>query len=132
MIGIILISHGKLAEGILDAGKMIYPDIENVETVMLSNVEGIEKFTFELKKAIDDLKTCKDVLLMCDLQGGSPYNVGLELAIKRYSNKNMRVISGLNLPMFLEIIAMRDTANLEELVNIAIQTGKESIFAPEI
>nr|WP_279625642.1 hypothetical protein [Thermoanaerobacter wiegelii] len=76
--------------------------------------------------------TCEEVLLMCDLQGGSPYNVSLELAIKKYSNKNIRVISGLNLPMFLEIIAMRDTANLEELVNIAIQTGKESIFAPEI
>nr|WP_083820909.1 hypothetical protein [Thermoanaerobacter wiegelii] len=52
MVGIILISHGKLAEGLLDAGKMIYPNIENVETVMLSNMEGIEKFTFELKKQL--------------------------------------------------------------------------------
>lgn len=132
MIGIILVSHGKLAEGILDSGKMIYDNIDNVKTVILSNMDGINNFSIDLKETIRNFDGCNEILIMCDLQGGSPFNLSLQYAIENNLGKNIKVVSGLNLPMFLEVLALRDTSNINELIDIAYESGRNGIMIPNL
>ena len=61
---------------------------------------------------------------MVDLFAGSPFNAASMLAIK---NSNMEIVTGVNLPMILEVFSNRESSTLSELVNIAEKSGKESI-----
>ena len=62
---------------------------------------------------------------MVDLFAGSPFNAASMIAMK---NSNMEIVAGVNLPMLLEVFSNRNFSTLPELVNIAEQSGKESII----
>lgn len=127
MIEIILVSHGNLATGILDSSKMIYGDLENVSCITLSNDGGMEYFNEELAAFLDELEVGTDVLIMADLKSGTPFNVSLVNALERKEKLAIEIVSGLNLPMLIESLAIRDDLSLGELTKRAIEAGKDWI-----
>ncbi|MEY8292663.1 PTS mannose/fructose/sorbose family IIA subunit [Carnobacteriaceae bacterium 52-44] len=94
---IIVTSHGDLCEGILDSYEMLAGKNENIIAIPLreNDTGEFENKITELVKSIDD-----DILVLCDIYGGTPYNVSYYLYLEQ-SNR-LRVVSGLNLPMLLE------------------------------
>lgn len=68
---------------------------------------------------------------MCDLQGGTPFNSSLKYSLDKHYESKIKVVSGVNLPMFLETIALRQTADLDELAEVAKKSGKSGIVVPE-
>lgn len=124
---IIVTSHGDLCEGILDSYEMLAGKNENIIAIPLreNDTGEFENKITELVKSIDD-----DILVLCDIYGGTPYNVSYYLYLEQ-SNR-LRVVSGLNLPMLLETgLSLNNCTSLGEIVNVAIDAGKDSIKKAE-
>ena len=131
MIGLILVSHSNFSEGLLSSVKMIFGDYEYVESVALTNEGGIEVFSTELRKRISECKDLSGILVLADLQYGSPYNTSRNLFIEEFPEIEMQIVTGLNLPMVLEVLAMRKGATVEELSEIAVKAGNMGIVKLE-
>ncbi|MDD4370860.1 MAG: PTS sugar transporter subunit IIA [Anaerostipes sp.] len=100
---LIVAAHGDLAKEVLNSANMVYGQVENISTV--SFVPG-ENGTNLKRKYEEILKDVNDqVVFLVDLFGGSPYNAAFEFALK---NDNMDVVTGLSLPMLIEVLTTRE------------------------
>ncbi|WP_459481156.1 PTS sugar transporter subunit IIA [Clostridium saccharoperbutylacetonicum] len=124
MISVIIGTHGTFSEEILKSAEMIFGAQENVGSVTFKPGEGVENLVEKYNKLINELDCTDGVLFMVDLFGGSPFNAASILAMK---NNNMEIVTGVNLPMILETLGSRDFSNLQELLAIAENSGKEAI-----
>lgn len=122
-MNIILTSHGDFAKGILQSYEMIAGGAEKISYVILDE-EGIGKFSNELKSKLDEIVKYDNVLILCDLKGGTPYNESFTYALSHQDK--VRVVTGLNLPMLIEI-GIANLDNLDEAVLIALESGKSGI-----
>lgn len=124
MIGIIIATHGKFSEELLKSSEMIFGAQTNVAAVTFKPGEGTENLVDKYNTLIDELDCTDGVLFMVDLFGGSPFNAASMIALK---NDNMEIVTGVNLPMLLEVFGSKDFSSLSELVIIAQNAGKDSI-----
>jgi PTS system mannose-specific IIA component len=124
MIGIVLVSHGEMALGMLDAARMIVGEQERTLAVSLNEMDDVEGLMDRIAAAVDEVDMGDGVLLLVDAFGASPFNASARLAMQR---KNTEVITGMNLPMLLELAVQRDGQSLDGLVQIALEAGKSSI-----
>ncbi|EJO02024.1 PTS mannose transporter subunit EIIAB [Oenococcus oeni] len=126
MVGIVLASHGNFAEGIYQSAEMIFGKQQNVQTVTLSPNEGPEDFLNKLKQAIDSFDDQKQVLLLIDLWGGTPFNQSSGLL---YGHEDSwAVVTGMNLPMVIEAYGSRSSMDsAQEIATHIIETGKDGI-----
>jgi len=123
MIELILVSHGSFAAGLREASEMILGEQEKVSVIGLYQGDSPDSFAQKIETVIDEAEDSKNVLILSDLQTGTPYNAGMVMALKRGS----ACIAGTNLPMLLEILSLRDEMNMEELLQVACKTGKTGI-----
>lgn len=124
MISIIVGTHGRLSEEILKSAEMIFGAQENVGSVTFQPGEGVDGLVEKYNNLIETMDSKDGVLFMVDLFGGSPFNAASILAMK---NDNMEIVTGVNLPMILEVLGSRDFSSLSELLNIAENSGKDAI-----
>lgn len=124
MIGIVIISHGDMSDGILDAVRIIMGEQERITTVNLREMDSVEGLMDRISEAIDEVNTGNGVLLMVDLFGASPFNAGARLAL---THGNIEVIAGVSLPMLLEVVIQRGNKNFNQLVEIALEAGTSDI-----
>lgn len=124
MISVIVGTHGIFSEEILKSAEMIFGSQENVGSVTFNPGEGIDSLVEKYNNLINRLDSKEGVLFMVDLFGGSPFNAASIIAMK---NENMEIVTGVNLPMILEVLGSREFSNLQELVQIALSSGKDAI-----
>lgn len=124
MVGIVVISHGDMAEGMIDAARMIVGQMESVTTVSLKESDAVEDLMGRIEIAINEVDQGDGVLILVDAFGASPFNASARLALGR---KNIEVISGMNLPMLLELAVGREGQDLAAVIQIALETGTTSI-----
>ncbi len=124
MVGIVLVSHGEMATGMVDAARMIVGELERLLTISLNEMDDVEGLMERVAAAVEEVDNGDGVLLLVDAFGASPFNACARLAMQR---KNLEVITGMNLPMLLELAVQRDGQTLEGLVQIALEAGKSSI-----
>ena len=129
LIGITLLSHGKMAEGMKDATQLIIGEQEQFNVLGLYEGNDIEVFKEDVYKAVKDNNTGDGVLIFVDLAGASPYNAASMNIYKfRKENIEVRIVTGVNLSMILETLTQRDlTDDLSELYKIALNAGCEGI-----
>ncbi|MCB2293819.1 mannose/fructose/sorbose PTS transporter subunit IIA [Clostridium algoriphilum] len=120
MIAIILGTHGKFSEEILKSTEMILGEQENVSTITFLPGEGADDLMKNYEEAIKSLQCEDGVLFMVDLFGGSPFNAASRIVAKE---ENMDVITGINIPMLLEVFSSREDSTVDELAQIALSTG---------
>lgn len=128
MIGILLVSHGKMAEGIKDSVKMIVGDVEQFETLELIPGQDTEELKANILKKSKLLNSGKGVIILVDLYGASPYNASMA-CIPEWEKEGIdtRVISGMNLPMTITAICNRDFSTVTDLTLEVIEAGKQDI-----
>jgi PTS system mannose-specific IIA component len=125
MVGILLVSHGKLAEGILDAMTMIVGEQEAVSCLSLKPSDSIESLTVRVVSEATKLNQGEGVLVLTDLFGASPFNAsGMASQSCEFS---MDIITGFNLGMLIEIVMGREGMTLQELASMAKEAGINSI-----
>lgn len=124
MVGIILVTHGVMADGLLDAARMIVGAKEGVETVQLREEDDVEGLMARIEIAIQNVDAGAGVLIMVDLPGASPFNASARLALQR---EELAVVTGVNLPMLAETLVQREGKSLEELTQIAREAGLSGV-----
>jgi mannose PTS system EIIA component len=125
MIGIVLISHGRFAEGLLDAAEMIVGEMENVACIGLEPMDDIDLLVERIQEAVNAVDVGDGVLLMVDLFGASPFNASGRLALAQQDR--LELITGMNLPMLVELLVQREGLSLKEASQIALDAGKSGV-----
>ena len=121
MKGIIITSHGELAHGMLETCKLFLGDnINQAEAVCLKPEDNPDEFVDVLKAACERVDEGVGVLVFCDLLFGSPCN-----CMARFMGDNVEVITGMNLPMVLEVMTSREFGDVD-IANL-MNTGKDGI-----
>ena len=123
MIGVVVITHGRLADELIDAARLIVGSIEAVEGISMAPDEDMEAAQARILEAIKKVDSGKGVLILTDLFGGTPSNLSLTFLAER----KVEVLSGVNLPMLLSLATGRDDKSLEEVAEMAMNAGKKNI-----
>ena len=126
MIGVLAISHGKMAEGMLDAAHMFFgDDLPGVEALCFMSSDNPEDFDVKLKDAVARVNTGDGVIIFADLMGGTPANRSMYVL-----SDDVQVITGANMTMMLELLGTRlaeGTKVSKELVEQPQETGRTGI-----
>ena len=99
MIGMILVTHGRLAVELRSAMEHVVGEQRNVRTVCIGPDDDIEDRRAEIEACIQQCDTGDGVVLLTDMFGGTPSN----LAISMMERRNVEVIAGVNLPMLVKL-----------------------------
>ena len=125
MKGIVLTSHGPMAQGMLETSKLFFGEQAQLTARCLYADMNPEDFDSELKKAIEEVDTGDGVIVICDMLFGSPCNCMTRIVAGDIDNDKIQVLAGLNLAMVLQALATREAGDPtpEDLVN----AGKEGV-----
>lgn len=123
MIGIILVTHGQLAEEFVHAMEHVVGPQDKVATICIGPNDDMEERRAEIAAAIDNVESGHGVIMLTDLFGGTPSN----LAISLMETGRVEVIAGINLPMLIRLAGARKTLSVVEAVAAAQQAGRNYI-----
>ncbi|MCR5449749.1 MAG: PTS sugar transporter subunit IIA [Solobacterium sp.] len=120
MIGIILASHGPMAEGLLHTSEWFFQDQKQLEALCLTPDTSPEMFTERLGEAISRVDSGDGVLVLCDLLYGSPCSCTANLL-----SGNVEMITGMNLGILLELLGSRENGTPD--IAALVGTGRDGI-----
>ena len=123
MIGLVLVTHGYLANELIRAMEHVVGHQENVEAICIGAEDDMDQRRSDILSAVKNVNTEDGVVVATDMFGGTPCN----LAISIMDNAKLEVIAGVNLPMLVKFACCRDTENLEECVTKVQEAGKKYI-----
>ncbi len=123
MIGMILVTHGHLADELRSALEHVVGSQRNVDTVCIGPEDDIEGCRAEIERCIKRCDTGDGVVLLTDMFGGTPSN----LAISLMNREGVEVIAGVNLPMLVKLAKVRSTQPLASAVDRAQEAGRKYI-----
>ena len=122
MVGLVVVAHGRLAASLLESAALIAGEPELAAAVDFGMEEGPDALREKVVSAVESLGG--EVLLLVDLPGGTPSNVCARLALER----GLRVVSGVNLPMLVEVLLGREGETLEGVAQTALGAGKQGVL----
>ena len=123
MIGLVIVTHGRLAEEFLSAMEHVVGRQRAVETVCIGAEDDMEQRRQDILGAVDRVDDGSGVILLTDMFGGTPSN----LAISVMEQTRAEVIAGLNLPMLIKLASVRGRESLESCVAHAQDAGRKYI-----
>jgi PTS system mannose-specific IIA component len=123
MIGIVLVTHGRLAEEFKHAVEHVVGPQESLETVSIGADDDMEKRRQDILDAIDRAGTGNGVIILTDMFGGTPSN----LAISVMQPGTIEVVAGVNLPMLIKLTSVRRNDNLAAALDEAQAAGRKYI-----
>lgn len=126
----LIITHGIFGKELLNSVEMIMGKQENVKALGLSLGESVDELRNTADTIIaENLNEGLDTVVLVDILGGSPSNVGLYL-LKKY--KGIKLITGVNMLILIEFLQSRESVGLNELVDLMVSSGIEGIKKYEI
>ena len=123
MIGMILVTHGRLAEELIAALEHVVGPQEHIAAVCIGPDDDMEQHRHQIIEQPQETDSGEGVVLLTDMFGGTPSN----LAISVMDNVNVEVIAGVNLPMLIKLASVRDSQPLAEAVASAQEAGRKYI-----
>ena len=123
MIGLVLVTHGRLAEEFIHALEHIVGHQDGIESICIGADDRMEIRRADISDAIKRVDSGTGVIILTDMFGGTPSN----LAISLMELGRIEVIAGLNLPMLVKLARIRKDANLEKAAAAAQDAGRKYI-----
>lgn len=124
---VVMVSHGQFANGLKDALFMLAGQREDVLSSGLENGKSADEFAEEFKKTIDCIKQDDEIILLGDLIGGSPLTTAMNVIHEKEMNDHCMIIGGMNLPLALTTVLMKDTLDQEVLLQQILQEGQTAL-----
>ncbi|MGM1022205.1 MAG: PTS sugar transporter subunit IIA [Bacillota bacterium] len=124
MIGVIVGTHGKLSKEILRSTEMIFGHLENVVGVTFEPGESVNGLVEKYKAALETIDWTDGLIFLVDLFGGSPYNAASRIVV---GYEKMDIVTGVNLPMIVDLLTNRGLEEVENLSDLAIRAGQDSM-----
>ncbi len=123
MIGLVLVTHGKLAKEFRVAMEHVVGPQEAIETICIGPDDDMESRRADIAAAVAHVDDGSGVILLTDLFGGTPSN----LAISLLDAGKIEVIAGINLPMLIRLESARRTMSVTKAVAAAREAGTKYI-----
>lgn len=123
MIGLVLVTHGRLAVEFQVAMEHVVGPQEAIDTVCIGPDDDMEARRADIAKAVKNVNDGSGVILLTDLFGGTPSN----LAISLLDAGKVEVIAGVNLPMLIRLESARRTMTVQHAVAAAREAGTKYI-----
>lgn len=123
MIGLVLVTHGRLATEFLVAMEHVVGPQKAIECVCIGPHDNMEERRQEIADAIRKVNAGQGVILLTDLFGGTPSN----LAISLMNGPDIEVIAGINLPMLIRLDGARKSMSVHDAVKAAKEAGQKYI-----
>ncbi|MBI4391957.1 MAG: PTS fructose transporter subunit IIA [candidate division NC10 bacterium] len=124
MVGVIVVTHGQVGTELLRTAQEIVGRIERAEAVTIDAAEKIERARSKIEAAIKRVSTGAGVLILTDMFGGTPSNLGLSFLEKGA----VEVVTGVNLPMLIKLASLREGLPLRELADRLSTYGQKNIL----
>ncbi|TCD02276.1 PTS sugar transporter subunit IIA [Erythrobacteraceae bacterium CFH 75059] len=123
MIGLVLVTHGRLADSFVEAWEHVVGPQTHVATICIGPNDNMEERRAQIARSIADVDQGSGAILLTDLFGGTPSN----LAISLLEAGRVEVLAGLNLPMLIRLASVRRTMDIGAAVSAAQQAGRNYI-----
>ena len=123
MIGLVIVTHGRLAEEFVLAMEHVVGPQSGVRAICIGPEDDMERRRRDILKAAADVDEGDGVILLTDMFGGTPSN----LAISVMEQTHAEVIAGLNLPMLIKLASVRQREDLQACVAHAQEAGRKYI-----
>ena len=123
MIGLVLVTHGNLANEFISAMQHVVGKQEQVAAVCIGPEDDMEQRRVEIIKKVEEVNSGSGVVVLTDMVGGTPSN----LAISSMDKAKVEILAGMNLPMLIKIATLRKEKDLKSTVEGAQDAGKKYI-----
>lgn len=124
MIGLVLVTHGRLAEELRLAMEHVVGKQAGVATVCIGPNDDLENSRRDIGGGIDAVDDGDGVVVLTDMQGGTPSNLAIQMMKDR---AGVDVIAGVNLPLLVKLAKLRGTEKLADAVEHAKLAGRKYI-----
>ncbi|HDJ23381.1 MAG: hypothetical protein B5M54_04480 [Candidatus Aminicenantes bacterium 4484_214] len=123
MIGGIIVSHGKLAEELLNALNIILGEVVNMEAISIGWYDDVEESKKKINQAIKRVDQKNGVLIFTDMFGGTPSNISFTFL----KTNQVEIITGVNLPMLIKFVSLQRSNNLKDVARKVVEQGRKNI-----
>jgi mannose PTS system EIIA component len=123
MIGLVIVTHGQLAEEFRIVLEHVVGHQENIAAICIEPNDNMETRREDIVRAIDAVSKDKGVIVITDMFGGTPSN----LAISIMNQRPIEVLAGVNVPMLVKLVSVRDKLPITEAVEQAREAGRKYI-----
>ena len=124
MIGVVVVTHGQLANELVNAAEMIVGDLPQFTAVSIGWHDDVNDAREDIAQAIERVRGDQGVLLLTDMFGGTPSNLGMTFL----ETDRIEVITGVNLPMLIKLAGLREPSNLLAVAKEMREHGRNAIW----
>lgn len=124
---VVMVSHGEFAQGLRSAVRMMTGEREDMFSVSLKEDMGTNDFAEEFSKLAKNFGDEDEVLLFSDILSGSPFTTSLDLLNQRGMLARTMVFTGMNMPMVLTAVLMKDNLEGEDLKEVILSEGRMAV-----
>src|SRR5512141_1050773 len=124
MIGVVVVTHGQLATELVNSAEMIVGDLPQFTAVSIGWHDDVNDAREEIGQAIERVRAEEGVLLLTDMFGGTPSNIGMTFLEK----DRLEVITGVNLPMLIKLASLRRSSDLLAVAKEMREHGRNAIW----
>src|SRR3954447_24392407 len=124
MIGVVVVTHGQLATELVNAAEMIVGDLPQFTAVSIGWHDDVNDAREDIAQAIERVRGDEGVLLLTDMFGGTPSNLGMTFL----QTDGLEVITGVNLPMLIKLANPKKSANLLAVAQEMRDHGRNAIW----
>jgi PTS system mannose-specific IIA component len=124
MIGVVVVTHGQLANELVNAAEMIVGDLPQFTAVSIGWHDDVNDAREEIAQAIERVRGESGVLILTDMFGGTPSNLGMTFLHK----DQIEVITGVNLPMLIKLASLRTSQDLLAVAREMRDHGRNAIW----
>ncbi|AZV50776.1 PTS fructose transporter subunit IIA [Bacillus halotolerans] len=123
MISVIISGHGDFPIALKESSGMIFGEENHLIAVPFFKGEGIQTLQEKYHQTLQDIPKENEVLFLVDIFGGTPYNAAASFIAK---DQRMDMAAGINLPILLEVLSLREHLKLKELLNHLKKMSQQS------
>ncbi|PKM68432.1 MAG: PTS fructose transporter subunit IIA [Firmicutes bacterium HGW-Firmicutes-19] len=124
---VVMVSHGEFAQGLRSAVRMMTGERDDMFSVSLKEDMGTNQFAEEFEKLVLTFTADDEVLLFSDILSGSPFTTSLDILNQKGLLAKSMVFTGMNMPMVLTAVLMKDNIDGEDLKEAILSEGRMAV-----
>ena len=124
MVGVLVVTHGNLAEELVLAARRIVGEVEEIRALTIDWDDEVSAAGNAIREAIKKMDQGEGVLILTDMFGGTPTNISLSFL----QEGQVEIITGVNLPMLIKFCNLRERADLRQVAESVKDQGQKSVY----
>jgi len=124
MVGILVVSHGRLAEALISSVQFLVGNLQKIRGISIWPKDKGKEVRDRIQKEIEEVDDGDGVVILTDVLGGTPTNLSLSFL----KEEKVEVVTGVNMPMLLTLSSYRKGRSLREIGKLVKKSGRRSII----